>query len=86
MRDEMSAYSGVAASYRSMPLSALRQLESILNVEIEERLRSFGVIKVGEAVESVGDVEKANVAGVGRNLQEKSHPVVKLTVLQGGLK
>lgn len=86
MRDEMNQYSGVAASYKDFPLSALRQMQSILEWEIEERLRQFGVIKVEKAVGKLGDVEVEQTVFSGQNLQQKSTSSVKLTVLKGGLK
>jgi len=45
MNDNMSAYSGVAQSYRELPLIALRELESVLKHEIYERECSFGMHK-----------------------------------------
>jgi len=57
MRDEMSQYSGVANSYKDFPLSALRQMQSILEWEIEQRLLSFGEIKVEKDLGKLGDVE-----------------------------
>jgi len=45
MNDNMSAYSGVAQSYRNLPLIALRELESVLKHEIYERECSFGMHK-----------------------------------------
>lgn len=41
--DNMSTYSGVAQSYRNLPLIALRELESVLKHEIYERECSFGM-------------------------------------------
>lgn len=71
--DNMSAYSGLATIYSELPLSALRELESILKVEIESRLESFGVKSMPNSgdnvVGSVADVEKENVvAKVGNNV------------------
>lgn len=61
MNDNMSAYSAIAQSYRELPLIALRELESVLRHEIEERECSFGMRKntaenEAESEVSVGDV------------------------------
>lgn len=72
MNDEISKYSGVAASYKSFPLSALRQMQSILEWEIEQRLLEFGKIKVEKDVGNVGDVEGENTVFMGQNLQENN--------------
>lgn len=86
MRDEMSLLSGVAASYATMPLSILHQLQSVLTVEIEQRLLSFGVQNVEKALGRLGDFVGEKIGFSGQNLQEKSTSNVKLTVLKGGLK
>lgn len=71
MKDSMSAYSGLAAIYGGLPLSALRELESILKVEIESRLESFGVKSMPNSDDnvlgSVAEVERENVAGKAGN-------------------
>jgi hypothetical protein len=72
MKDSMSLLSGVAASYQTMPLSMLHQLQSVLTIEINQRLLEFGEIKVEKDLVSVGDVEgKKTVFSVG-NVQEKN--------------
>jgi len=86
MRDEMSLLSGVAASYATMPLSMLHQLQSVLTIEINQRLLQFGVQNAEKDVGSVGDVEGKQTVSSRQNLQEKMHSGVKLTVLKGGLK
>lgn len=72
MNDEISKYSGVADSYRDFPLSALRHLQSILSVEIEQRLHSFGITNVEKGVGSVGDVGGKNTVSSGEKVQEKN--------------
>jgi len=72
MNDEISKYSGVAASYKDFPLSALRQMQSILEFEINQRLLEFGIRNVEKTVGNVGDVEGKNVAERGQNMQEKN--------------
>lgn len=67
MTDDMSQYSGVAASYKSFPLSALRQMQSILEWEIKQRLREFGEIKVEKTVGKLGDVEREKTVFSGQN-------------------
>lgn len=67
MNDDMSQYSGVAASYKDFPLSALRQMQSILEWEIEQRLREFGEIKVEKPLGKLGDVEREKTRGRGQN-------------------
>ena len=63
MNDNMSQYSGIAASYANLPLIALRELESVLKEEIRGRLAAFGVVSKATCGEvSVGDVEEVNVA------------------------
>lgn len=86
MNDDMSQYSGVANSYKDFPLSALRQMQSILEWEIEQRLLEFGEIKVEKSVSKLGDVEGKQTVFSGQSLQEKNDSGVKLTVLKGGLK
>lgn len=73
MKDSMSLLSGVAASYQSMPLSMLHQLKSVLDIEISNRLESFGVKSMPNFCDNVAggvaDVESENVAGkVGNNV------------------
>ena len=72
MNDEMSQYSGVANSYKDFPLSALRQMQSILEWEIDQRLHSFGIVNVEKAVGKLGDVEGENTVSSGQNMQEKN--------------
>lgn len=67
MSDEMSQYSGVAASYKDFPLSALRQMQSILEWEIEQRLHSFGMSNVDKNVGKLADVEREKTGGRGQN-------------------
>lgn len=72
MKDSMSQYSGIAASYKSLPLIALRELESVLRVEIYERECGFNMHKngyenEGESEVSVGAADGANVAVRVRN-------------------
>jgi len=86
MKDSMSLLSGVAAIYSTLPLSMLHQLQSVLTIEINQRLHSFGIVNVEKTAGSVADVEGKNTVSSGQNLQEKSHCGVKLTVLKGGLK
>ena len=63
MKDSMSQYSGIAASYAQLPLIALRELQSVLQIEIRGRLEGFGVVSKATCSEvSVGDVEEVNVA------------------------
>lgn len=77
MKDSMSLLSGVAASYQTMPLSMLHQLQSVLTIEINNRLESFGEYSLGKSVPNLGDnvmgsvaeVVSKNVAGiVGNNV------------------
>lgn len=86
MKDQMSLLSGVAASYASMPLSMLHQLQSVLTIEINQRLLSFVEVRVEKSVGNVGDVAEEKTVLSGQNLQQKSTSSVKLTVLKGGLK
>lgn len=67
MNDEISQYSGVAASYKDFPLSALRQMQSILEWEIEQRLREFGEVKVEKPLGKLGDVEVKKTGFSGQN-------------------
>lgn len=67
MLDEMSLLSGVAASYSTLPLSMLHQLQSVLTIEINQRLREFGEIKVDKAVGKLADVEGEKTGGSGKN-------------------
>lgn len=72
MRDEMALFSGIAQSYSTLPLSVLHQLQSVLTIEIEQRLLEFGVINVGNGVGKLGDVQGEKTALSGQNLQEKN--------------
>lgn len=62
--DNMSQYSGIAASYAQLPLIALRELESVLQIEIRGRLEGFGM--TSEEV-GVGDVEGKQTVLSGEN-------------------
>lgn len=89
--DNMTPYSAIAASYKSLPLIALRELESVLQHEIKERECGFGMHKSspendGEGQEAVGDVSEAKRAGVGESCTNKGVINLKLTLVQGGLK
>lgn len=62
--DNMSQYSGIAASYAELPLIALRELESVLREEIRGRLEGFGQ---PSDEGSVGDVEGQQTVFSGEN-------------------
>lgn len=77
MVDSMSAYEGIAVSYQSLPLIALRELQSILSIEIQNRLSSFIMHEnEGENVRKVegglGEGIVAEVAGGAENTAGKS--------------
>ena len=80
MKDSMSLLSGVVASYATLPLSMLHQLQSVLTIEINQRLFEFDMSNVEKDVGSVGDVEGKQTVFSGQNMQEKgnSKPHLKL--------
>ena len=66
--DNMSQYSGIAASYAELPLITLRELESVLKEEIRGRLEGFGVVSKDTSGESgVGDFEEVKTVLTGEN-------------------
>ena len=66
--DNMSQYSGIAASYAQLPLIALRELESVLKEEIRGRLEGFGVVPKDTSGEvGVGDVGGKQTVSSGEN-------------------
>lgn len=67
MKDSMSLLSGVAASYATMPLSMLHQLQYVLTIEIEQRLLEFGISNMEKSVGNVGDVEGEKTGFSGEN-------------------
>lgn len=90
MKDEMQAFSGIAQSYSEMPLSILHQLQSVLTIEINNRLESFGEYSLGKSGANSGDNVMGSVAEVeakqtvfsSGNLQEKSDKKAHLTLVR----
>lgn len=88
MQDNMSAYEGIAASYQSLPLIALRELHSILSIEIEERVKLFVHENGGENVRNVeGGLGEGIVTEVDLNREKtagKSGFVPNLKLVRNG--
>lgn len=85
MQDNMSQYEGVAISYQSLPLISLRELHSILEHEIEERVKLFVHENQGENVRKVecglGEGIVAKAPNSSENTEGKSGFVPNLRLV-----
>lgn len=75
--DSMSQYEGIANSYQHLPLIALRELHSILEHEIEERVKLFVHENEGENVRNVE-------GGIGEGIVAKAPNSIEKTAGKSG--